>query len=251
MLVIKMLKKAANMNNSELANYLGKTRNTIASWEENENNIPMTEKIKLSQRFNFVMNYWDIGLDWPDYVYQGMYSCIKRGYLKDQINQQQQTESRIEEILMRCDCNNDVQIERTYNNSYVEVINNSSNERKQEEDPRIAIYFNEIVIKQDEIQRLKEIIKKYESIIGENIWGYTESNEEYEIKLERLKKWRTKISKDIGVKPFQILSDQILEDSVKAYLSNNKELWNIKNFPVNGIKYQTYKESIIKILEER
>ena len=56
MLVIKMLKKAANMNNSELANYLGKTRNTIASWEENENNIPMTEKIRLSQKFNFGMN---------------------------------------------------------------------------------------------------------------------------------------------------------------------------------------------------
>ena len=51
MLVIKMLKKASNMNNTELAEYLGKTRNTIAAWEYDENNIPNTEKKKLSERF--------------------------------------------------------------------------------------------------------------------------------------------------------------------------------------------------------
>ena len=58
------------------------------------------------KRFDFNMNFWDVGLNYSDILYQGMYSIIKRGYLKDQINQKHKTESRIEEILMKCDFSN-------------------------------------------------------------------------------------------------------------------------------------------------
>ena len=103
MLVIKMLKKASNKNNIELAEYLRKTRNTIASWENDENCIPNTEKRKISTRFDFDCSYWDVGLDKTISFYQKMYSDIKNGYLKDLRKQDIECESRIEEILRYCD----------------------------------------------------------------------------------------------------------------------------------------------------
>ena len=50
MLVIKMLKKASGLTNQELADYLGKTRNTITSWEKDETTIPETEKRKINKK---------------------------------------------------------------------------------------------------------------------------------------------------------------------------------------------------------
>ena len=106
MLVIKMLKKASNMNNIELAEYLGKTRNTIAAWENDEGNIPNTEKVKLSNRFEFNYEYWNVGLDQTNTFYQKMYSDIKNGFLKDSERQRLNNESRIDEILKHCDGTN-------------------------------------------------------------------------------------------------------------------------------------------------
>ena len=198
MLVIKMLKKAAGMNNNELAEYLGKTRNTISSWEADENNIPLTEKKRLSNRFNFDFKYWNIGLNEAAYVYKKMYSDIKNGYLNDMRDMKKRKESRIDEILNMCDSIWD------YSN-IDEIISNSS------------------------------LFNKNEDGI----------DDDYFVKL---KKWRKEKSEEENVKAFQVLSDDVLKNIIKKY-KDNKDLSNIKNFPVNGIKWNKYYHEILDILE--
>ena len=106
MLVIKMLKKISNKNNEELGELLGKNRNTIASWEKDENSIPLTEKEKIAKRFNFMMLYWSVRLDKSDEFYQKMYSDIRKGYLLDVAKNEPLDENKEERILRICELTN-------------------------------------------------------------------------------------------------------------------------------------------------
>lgn len=251
MLVIKMLKKASNMNNIELAEYLNKTRNTIASWENYESNIPNTEKIKLSNRFNFDYEYWDIGLDRTTAFYQKMYSDIKNGYLNDSRNQSLNNESRIDEILKYCDGTNGV------TDSYKFI--NESNEYNH------CIYINSLLNGIDPIDNSKladnHFINNYKMYFNDfyktlnklkhgNIKDNDSLDLVYEYYLNKLKKWRLKQAIVENVKTFQILSDDVLENIVKAYKNNNRKLSGIKNFPINGLKWSKYYEIIINILDK-
>ena len=257
MLVIKMLKKASNKNNIELAMYLGKTRNTIASWDADENNIPNTEKLKLSNRFDFDYEYWNVGLDKTMFFYQKMYSDIKNGYLNDSKKHSFSDESRIDEILKNCDGTSGMV---DYYKSF-----NKSNEYNHYE------YIKSLLDGIDPIDNSKlnsnHFINEYKIYFKnfENIFcKFDESNDSYIdieetgildeielIKLDNLKLWRKMQAIREDVKPFQVLSDDVLENIVRSYKNNNKELVGIKKFPVNGIKWNKYYEMIINILDER
>ena len=255
MLVIKMLKKASNKNNTELAIYLNKTRNTIAAWELDESNIPNTEKIKLSNRFEFDYEYWNVGLDKTTIFYQKMYSDIKNGYLRDSRKQNFSNESRIDEILDNCDGTNGmIDYYKSFNksneyNHYIYIqsllngidpIDNSKLDNNH--------FINEYKIDFRDFNRINsKFIELANSYINET--RVLDENQEYY--LNNLKEWRKFQAIEEGVKPFQILSDEVLENIVKSYKNNNKELSGIKNFPVSGIKWHKYYEIIIDILDER
>ena len=256
MLVIKMLKKASSKNNIELAMYLDKTRNTIASWEADENSIPHTEKMKLSNRFEFDYEYWNVGLDRTTIFYQKMYSDIKNGYLRDSRRQSYNNNSRIEEILNFCDGTNGiVDHYKSFNksneyNHYIYIksllegidpIDNTKIDNNH--------FINEYRI---HLKGFDRLFYKFEESIdffaGEK--EIYDKNIDSQLYLNKLKTWRKLQAAKENVKPFQVLSDEVLENIVKAYKDNNRELSGIKNFPVTGVKWQKYYETIINILDE-
>lgn len=257
MLIIKMLKKASNKNNIELAEYLNKTRNTIASWENDENNIPNTEKRKLSTRFEFDYNYWYVGLDKTTSFYQKMYSEIKNGYLKDSRKQYVECESRIDEILRFCDGNN------TNSESYekADTQTSISNEEKH------FNYINSLLNDIDPINNSKinsahfiydykyllndfdEIKDKFSHNYDDDENSTEDDEEEVLMYYARLREWRTEQALIENVKSFQILSDEVLYSIAKAYVNKSDE--KIKNFPRNGIKWNRYYKQIIEFLNER
>ncbi len=250
MLVIKMLKKASDMNNIELADYLGKTRNTIAAWEENEDNIPNTEKIKLSNRFNFDYDYWNIGLDKPTSYYQKMYSDIKLGYLNDYKKYEAMNKSRVDEILDSCD-------------STTGLIDSYKTFGKSNEYNHF-LYINSLLNGIDPIDNSKldkdhfifqfkdlwETVKEYCSTLEDEDNQPIEEDNNYEIYLSDLKEWRRKQAEKEGIKPFQVVSDEVLKDIVKAVMNGDSNLskTQIKNFPRGGKKWNQYYELIINEL---
>lgn len=217
-LVIKMLKKATNMNNVELANYLGKTRNTITSWEDDENSIPNTEKERLSNRFQFCYDYWNVGLDKTNKFYQKMYHDIKNGCLRDLERHGLNNDSRIDEILRYCDATYEIE-----NDNYG-VSSMDYADDKHCDDFLSSIRFDDKTVEMH--------------------------NTGFDIDLYVLKDWRREQAVKENIKPFQVLSDEVLENIARAYKSGNKELSGIKNFPVGGIKWNKYHKEIIDVLSE-
>lgn len=237
MLVIKMLKKASGKNNIELANYLGKSRNTITSWENDESSIPVTEKKKISARFNFVYYYWNVGLNETNLFYQQMYSDIKNGYLLDCENNKVKLKNRIDEILNYCD------------NNYEKNINDSDNEFEHYK------YISSLINGVDPIsnKNLREdhfINNLFCSVNIDEIFNKENKSIDdlFEFKLNKLKNWRTIQAEKENVKSFQILSDSVLESIVDKYLNGNLYNDKIKNFPINGVKWNKYFYEIEKIL---
>ena len=253
MLVIKMLKKASNMNNIELAEYLGKTRNTIAAWENDEGNIPNTEKVKLSNRFEFNYEYWNVGLDQTNTFYQKMYSDIKNGFLKDSERQRLNNESRIDEILKHCDGTNGMidcyrMLDKSNEYNHYQYINSLLNGR----DPIDNSLLDDNHFINDYRECFKDfnnVFYKFDDLNENNIEEVSLFDEFYINYLNRLKVWRRIQAEIEDIKPFQVLSDEVLENIVKAYKSNNTKLSGIKNFPVGGIKWNKYYEILISILE--
>lgn len=248
MLVIKMLKKASGMNNIELAEYLGKTRNTIASWEANEENIPNTEKIKLCKRFNFDYEYWNIGLDKATSYYQSMYSDIKNGYLVDSMKLETNNESRVDEILRFCDGGNietyqssndsNEYIHYKYIGSLLDGIDPIDNSMLDEDH-----FINNYKKYFDNFDMVESKFKNDDSDIVEEL------DEEFYLRLQRLKDFRNLCAKEEGILPFQVLSDEVLKNILLAYINGNKELKGIKNFPVGGVKWNKYYDAIREELE--
>lgn len=62
-----------------------------------------------------------------------------------------------------------------------------------------------------------------------------------------LKKYRLKVSKEEGIKPYYVFSDKELEDLIKTMPRNKKELMNIKGFAEK--KVAMYGDEIIRILK--
>ncbi len=252
MLVIKMLKKASNMNNIELAEYLGKTRNTIASWENDEGNIPSTEKMRLCNRFEFDYEYWNIGLDKTNAFYQKMYSDIKNGYIRDSMKQRVSNESRIDEILKYCDDTNAiVDHYKVFNKSneynHYQYINSLLNGI----DPIDNTMLDDNHFINDYRMYFKDFNNVHYKFDDSDDFYDEEKDEFYITYLNKLKAWRRIQAEFENVKPFQVLSDEVLENIVKAYKNNNKELLGIKNFPVGGIKWNKYYKLLIDILEKK
>lgn len=254
MLVIKMLKKASNKNNIELAEYLRKTRNTIASWENDENCIPNTEKRKISNRFDFDYSYWDVGLDKTISFYQKMYSDIKNGYLKDLRKQDIECESRIDEILRYCDStipynedreNTDMKFEIDNEEKHFNYIKSLLNDVDPIDKSKLSYkhFINKYKNLLDDFSKIENKFKKTKQEEN-NIDKNEEANEYYSL----LKLWRKKQAELENVKSFQILSDDVLYSIVLAYLNNSNE--SIKNFPKNGKKWNKYYDEIINVLKE-
>ena len=184
-----------------------------------------------------------------------MYSDIKNGYLRDSRKQNFSNESRIDEILDNCDGTNGmIDYYKSFNksneyNHYIYIqsllngidpIDNSKLDNNH--------FINEYKIDFRDFNRINsKFIELANSYINET--RVLDENQEYY--LNNLKEWRKFQAIEEGVKPFQILSDEVLENIVKSYKNNNKELSGIKNFPVSGIKWHKYYEIIIDILDER
>lgn len=249
MLVIKMLKKITGKNNIELAKYLGKSRNTITSWESNEDSIPETEKIKISNRFDFPYEYWNVGLNKNHAFYQIMYSNIKKGYFKDNCTFDFTEDNKIDEILKYCDGYFDFNTDSALDNEFKHYwylhdllygIDPINKERLEE--------WHFMNVYKDEFNELREIIRKLDSEfndIDDKDNPYSELDEYLDV----LKKWRYKQAKEENKQQYQILSDNILKEICLAYFCDDKEMNYIKGFPKNGIKWKKYYKSIINELE--
>ena len=255
MLVIKMLKKASNKNVNELALYLGKSRNTITSWDNNEDAIPLTEKVKLAQRFGFPMEYWNIGIDKPINVYQKMYADIKKGYIIDSLDNDNNDISRIDEILKYCDDSSNInltELDHRYEHyKYLSTLFNGYDPIDNSKLSKDHFIFEV----QDEMKAIFEKIGTVENDKSENVHFIEreepelESNDELTLTMiNALKEWRMKKAEEKNLKPFQILSNQVINDIVLEYRDGNLNLRFIKNFPHTGVKWHDYAFEIINIL---
>lgn len=249
MLVIKMLKKASGLTNQELADYLGKTRNTITSWEKDETTIPETEKRKINERFNILPLYWNIGLNEFDEVYQEMYQRIKLGYELSLKNIDKNIDDPIERILYICEKrekeNDEHQLEHYI---YIQSLANNK-------DPINGYELqNDHFINDNTINKqILDLCDNIEIFFEEKYIKKRKKNNHYsrEKYINRLKEWRIKKAKEKNLKAFQIVSDTILEELVENYITYNNPIEKrIKDFPIGGKKYQLYYMDIKNILEK-
>ena len=244
MLVIKMLKRISGLNNQELATMLGKSRNTIASWELDESTIPETEKRRLNKDFNILPHFWKIGLNEKDEVYQNMYDSIKEGYKNYISNIEKEDLDPIERIFDVCENNilksgdNEVKHYLYIQSLYNKIdpitgrkldVNHFANDKKIESD-------------------LKSLYIDLEPIFNSN--DNMDYEEYYYYLLDKLKKWRMYKAYENNVKAFQIVSDKVLSDIVKNFIEYDDPFANrIKNFPQDGLNYKLYSHEIKKVLE--
>lgn len=247
MLVIKMLKKASGLTNQELAIFLGKTRNTITSWEKDETTIPETEKRKINERFNILPFYWNIGLEAPDELYQEMYQNIKLGYELSLNTKEKHFKDQIDRILYICEKKEQEKTNHELEHYiYLQTLANGK-------DPITGTNLKENHFINFPItnKNINDLCKNIEKIFEEK---YTKKNsraEQHEEYIEKLKLWRNKKAKSKNVKNFQIISDAILYSLVENYIAYNNPLEKrIKDFPIGGKKYQLYYLDIKNILEK-
>lgn len=248
MLVIKMLKKASGLTNQELGDFLGKSRNTITSWEKDETTIPETEKRKMNERFNILPFYWNIGLNESDELYQEMYQKIKLGYELSLKNIDKTIDDPIDRILYICEKrekeNTDHELEHYI---YIQTLANNKdpingNELKNNHFINNSIINKNIIDLCNNIELVFE--EKYNKKREENNY---QNKQKY---IESLREWRINKANKENIKAFQIISDTILEELVENYVTYNNPIEKrIKDFPIGGKKYNLYYADIRNILE--
>ncbi len=243
MIIIEMILKITGWSQEDLAKVLGVSRVSINCWLHG-NDISLTSKKLISEKFQFPINFFDISLNENIEYYKVVYSVLYKN-LKQYINSNSNSISdkdKILDILNRIEIDDKSIYEKDItDDDILDGLMNGYN-------PFTGELFDENHILNN--PRVKEIIRmvKLKNKVSYEAMTYDDLNSEQQRLFDELRQWRLDMMYKEGYSgAYLILSDKSLINLVCSKIEKKQDLLRIKG--IGASKYQKYGEDIYNIVK--
>ena len=241
MLIIEMIIRITGWSQEELANVLGVSRVSVNCWL-NGNDISLSSRKLISDKFNFPINFFDISLDENIENYKLIYSVLYKNLKKYNSKEELTDKDKIQDILNR-----------------VEFDDKSINDKDIEDDDIIdgllkgydpftgEVLSSNHLINNPRVKHILTRLRVKHKFSADNM-EYDDLNYKQKRLYDKLKEWRLDTMHKQGITTaYVIIPDKTIMNIVCSEIKTKEDLLKVKG--IRTVKYERYGDDIYNIIK--